>query len=182
MTESYDAKGDTEERAAKRPGGGATTTGTDLSIHRNAEGCRVATVRLLLRVEHEEDAEDDHQKGPEAREGDLPASGQLRQSFDEADAESGDGETQVLGLDVGHHGHVIRTMHAALVLVKQEQHGTKAGEYREQPSGPGRFQNAADALDLDNAESQEDYGKRLVLQILEIVGETVPPALRNKGP
>src|SRR5712691_658920 len=145
-------------------------------------GLRVATERLLLRVEHEEDAEDDHEKGPEAREGQLPARGQLRQSFDEADAESGDGETQVLGLDVSHDRHVVRAMHAGVVLMKQKQHRTKASEYRKQPCGPGRFQNAAGALDLDNAESQENYGKRLVLHILGIVSETVPPALRAEGP
>jgi hypothetical protein len=137
---------------------------------------------LSLRVEDEEDAEDDHQQGPEAREGHLPASGELRQSFGKTNAESGDGETQVLGLDVSHYGHVIWTVHAGVVLVKQEQHRTKASEHGEQPSGPGRLQYAAGALDLDDAERQEDDGKRLVLHILDIVGEAVPPALRAEGP
>src|SRR5216684_3134160 len=73
-------------------------------------------------------------------------------------------------------------MHAAVVLVKQEHHRTAESKHREQPSGPDRLQDAAGALDLDDAESQENHGKRLVLQILEIVGETVPPALRTKGP
>jgi len=38
------------------------------------------------------------------------------------------------------------------------------------------------ALDLDDAEGKQNYGKRLVLQIFEIMGETVPPALWTKGP
>src|SRR6266446_3792480 len=117
---------------------------------------------MSLGVEHEEDAEEDHQKGPEAREGRLPASGQLRQPFHKTNAESGDREAQVLGLDVSHYGHVAGTMHAAVVFVKKEHHRTAGSKHREQPSGPGRFEDAAGALDFYEAKSQEDYGERLV--------------------
>src|SRR5260370_27330089 len=150
---------------------------------RNESGgrdCEPATVGRSLGVEHEEEAENDHQKGPEAREGHLPSSGQLRQSLDNANAESGDREAQVLGVDVSHYGHVAGTMHAAVVFVKKEKHRTAGSKHREQPSGPGRFEDAAGALDFYQAKSQEDYGERLVLHILDIVGETVPPALRTK--
>ena len=39
------------------------------------EGCEPAIVRVSLRVEHEKDAEYDHQKGPQPCEQHLPASG-----------------------------------------------------------------------------------------------------------
>src|SRR5260370_3170029 len=152
---------------------------------RNESGgrdCEPATVGRSLGVEHEEDAENDHQKGPEAREGHLPSSGQLRQSLDNANAESGDREAQVLGLDVSHYGHVAGTMHTAVVFVKKEHHRTAGSKYWEQPRGPKRFQDTAGALNLDDSESEENHGKGRVLHVFEIVGETVPPALRTKGP
>src|SRR5260370_1173184 len=151
---------------------------------RNESGgrdCEPATVGRSLGVEHEEEAENDHQKGPEAREGHLPSSGQLRQSLDNANAESGDREAQVLGLDVSHYGHVAGTMHTAVVFVKKEHHRTAGSKYWEQPRGPKRFQDTAGALNLDDSESEENHGKGLVLHVFEIVGETVPPALRSKG-
>src|SRR5260370_20244030 len=123
------------ERAGQAPTG-AILEIQDLPNHQNLEGCELAIVRLSLRVEKQKDAEHDHQKGPEAREGRLPARGQLRQSFENANTEAGGGETQVLGLDASHHRHVVRTAHTAVVLVKKEHHRTTESKHGEHPRGP----------------------------------------------
>jgi len=69
-----------------------------------------------------------------------------------------------------------------VVLVKKEHYGAAEGESREYPRSPGRFQNAASALNLKSAESQQDHGKHLVLQVFEIVCEAIPPTLGAEGP
>jgi hypothetical protein len=51
------------------------TSGTGLPHRQNLEGCEPAFVRRSLRVEHEKDAEYDHQKRPQPCEHHLPASG-----------------------------------------------------------------------------------------------------------
>lgn len=133
-------------------------------------------------VEHEKDAEYSHQKWPEPRKHHLPASGYLGQPSENSNTESGGSKIKVLGLDARHRRHVLSTVHPAVVLVKKEHHGTTAGENWEQPSCPDRFKQAPGALNLEDAESKQNYGKRLVLQIFWIVGETVPPALGTEGP
>ncbi len=155
------------------------------SLFEVAEEDRVdewATVKLSLLVQHKKDAKYDHQKRPEPCEHHLPASGQFRQPFENANTESGGCETKVLRLDASHDGHMLGAVHPAIVLVKQEHHGTTESQQRENPCGPGRFQNAAGALQLEEAQSKENHGKGFVLQILEIVGETVPPGLRTERP
>src|SRR5260370_16712525 len=133
-------------------------------------------------VEHEKDAEYSHQKWPEPRKHHLPASGYLGQPSENANTEAGGGKIKVLGVDARHRGHVVSAVDPGVVLVKKEHHGTTAGEYREQPSGPDRFKHAPGALNLEDAESKQNYGKCLVLQIFGIVGETVPPTLGTEGP
>ena len=133
-------------------------------------------------VEHEKDAKHSHQKWPEPRKHHLPASRHLGQPSENANTESGGSKIKVLGLDACHRRHVLSTVHPAVVLVKKEHHGTTAGEYRKQASSPDRFKHAPGALNLEDAESKENYGKRLVLQIFGIVRQTVPPALGTEGP
>ena len=137
---------------------------------------------MLLHVEHEQYAESDHRERPQPRERYLPASGKLRQSLENADSESCESEIEVLGLDASHHRHVLGAMHPGVMLVKKKHDRPTDGENREHPPSPGRFQNAAGALKLKKAESEENYGKRLVLHIFEIVGETVRPTLGSEGP
>src|SRR5712664_4693706 len=77
---------------------------------------------------------------------------------------------------------MVGAVHPAVVLVKKKHRGTTEGKHREHPGGPGRFQNAAGALKLKDAQSKENHGERLVLQILVIAGEAVPPTLGTEGP
>src|SRR6266851_9923464 len=77
---------------------------------------------------------------------------------------------------------MLGAVHPAVVLVKKKHRGTTERKRREHPGGPGRFQNAAGALKLKDAQSKENHGERLVLQILVIAGETVPPTLGTERP
>src|SRR5260370_25355775 len=77
---------------------------------------------------------------------------------------------------------MLGAVHPTVVPVKKKHRGTTDGKHREHPYGPSRFQNAAGALKLKDAQSKENHGERLVLQVLGIAGETVPPTLRTEGP
>src|SRR5258708_5192306 len=81
-----------------------------------------------------------------------------------------------------HDGHVVDAMHSGVMFVKEEHHGAEDGEYRKYPSRPGRLQGAASTLNLKCAESQQDHGKRLMLQIFKIMCEAIPPTLGTKRP
>jgi hypothetical protein len=81
---------------------------------------------MLLTVEHEKCAQHNHQQRPESGVHDLPASRHLGQSSESTDTESGEGKVAVLGLDARHCAHVPGTVHSRVVLVKKQQHRTKA--------------------------------------------------------
>src|ERR1051325_5706943 len=136
----------------------------------------------LFHVAHEKDSKSDHQEWPRLEECGFPARGQLRQSSNQANTAASDRKVEMLRLNARHHRHVIGAAHPAVMVVKKQQNGPKQGENGERPAGPCRFQNAAHALCLKDAKSQQDRGKGLVLQIFRVVAEAVPPALGSKGP
>src|SRR5215472_8445849 len=88
----------------------------------------------------------------------------------------------MLPSNASRHGHVICAPHAAVMVVKKQQDGTKQRKHGKCPAGPGRFQNTARTLCLKDAKGQQDRGKGLVLQVFWVVAQAVPPTLRAKGP
>ena len=128
----------------------------------------------LFGIEHEQDPEDDHQGRPDLFKETLPAAIDFGEAFGQGYATANDGETEMLGLDVLHHFHVMGAVHPGGVVMEKEHDGSDHAEDGKGPGGPEAFQFAAGPLQFDEAEEQQDEGEYFMLQIFGIVMDGEP--------
>lgn len=73
----------------------------------------------LFGVQQEEHAKHDEQQGPDFMEGLSPAPLNLGKSLGQRDSAARNRKAPVFFLNMLHEGHMIRTVHASLMVVKQ---------------------------------------------------------------
>jgi len=88
----------------------------------------------------------------------------------------------MFGLNSPHDLHVIRAMHARLMIVEKKHQRSGRRNDGKNPAGPSRFQDPAFALQLDETKAEQQNGKYLVLQNFRMVSKSEIPALRAEGP
>jgi len=118
--------------------------------------------------------------GPGLEENGLPASAQLRQILSQRRRLRRRSQTEMLGLNTLHHGHVVDSMHSAVVLVKSsitEPKRARAGNIQEAQADSERRER------VESQECRESAGSRQTSYAasFEIVCEAIPPTLGPKG-
>lgn len=106
----------------------------------------------------------------------------LGQALRQPDANSGQGKTEMLGLDPFHDCHVIRGVHPHVVVMEEKHCRADHRNRGKDPGGPCRFQDAPSTLKLDDTQNQEQNRKHFVLQHFGVVRKAVVPALYANRP
>src|ERR1700693_5240518 len=102
-------------------------------------------------------------------EGLSPAPLNLGKSLRQRDSAAGNGKAPVFFLNMLHEGHMIRTVHASLMVVKQQHNRTQHAGQRKYPWAPRIPQLSARPLKLYESYGEQDQREYFMLKILGII-------------